>query len=229
MSGVKRMLRKPEASWLVPALVAGALLVGAMLLPLWKMELVAPQYPEGLVMYAYGHEFADDPSSSYLDVREINGLNHYIGMKPIEEVTEMQLFRPGVTALIVGAIAVSFVAWKRRWFQWFIVSAFWFVPVFFVADLQYRLYDYGHTMNEEAPLNPGPFTPNVFGTTEVWNFHSETSLQIGFYLMVAAALVMTLAPPAVRWVGARRSGESVRSARGAEQLEALHASRRHIP
>lgn len=203
VSAVTRFFGRPQGAWLVSALVAGGLLLATLLVPLWKMELVAPQYPEGLVMYAYGYKFADDPASRYDDIREINGLNHYIGMKPIKEVREMDLYIPGSIALALAAVAVSFVAWRRRWFQALIALAFWFFPLFFVADLQYWLYHYGHTMNPEAPLNTGSFTPKVFGTTEVWNFHSETSFGPGFYLLLAAALAITALPPAIRWAQRR--------------------------
>lgn len=207
-----RVFGRPEAAWLVAAVVAAGLLLGTLLVPLWKMELVAPQYPEGLVMYAYGYKFADDPQSRYDDIREINGLNHYIGMKPIVEVTEMDLYVPGAIALAAAAVGVAFVAWKRRWVQALIALAFWFFPLFFVADLQYWLYHYGHTMNPEAPLNTGAFTPKVFGTTKVWNFHSETSFALGFYLLVAAALVVTAGPPAIRWALRQRARTAARSA-----------------
>jgi hypothetical protein len=180
--------------WLVAAVLACGLLASALLLPLWKMQLVAPQYPKGLAMKAYGDRFQDDPSTPYEDVREINGLNHYIGMKPIKEVTEMSMFIPGVLALAAGTILVSFAAWKRRWLRTLIALGFWTMPVFFVADLQWWLYHYGHTMHEDAALNTGDFTPKVIGSTRVWNFHSETSFEIGFYLLVAAALVITVGP-----------------------------------
>ena len=195
---------RPETPWLIGAVVAAALLVATIFVPLWKMELVAPQYPAGLKAYAYGYKFADDPDSYYDDVREINGLNHYIGMKPIGTVTEMKLFIPGVLATAAAGIAVSFIAWKRKWFRTLIIAGFWFLPVFFVVDLQYWLYHYGHTMDPEAALDTGAFTPKVFGSTQVWNFHSETSFEIGFYLMVLAALAITFLPLAVRSLQKRR-------------------------
>lgn len=220
VSAVTRFFGRPQGAWLVSAILASGLLLATLLVPLWKMELVAPQYPEGLVMYAYGYKFADDPESRYDDIREINGLNHYIGMKPIKEVTEMDLYIPGSIALSVAAVAVAFVAWKRRWFQALIALAFWFFPLFFVADLQYWLYHYGHTMNPEAPLNTGSFTPKVFGTTKVWNFHSETSFGPGFYLLVAAAMVATGLPPLIRWAQRR-----LRSRAAAEREPAKPAVR----
>jgi ABC-type Fe3+ transport system permease subunit len=59
-------------------------------------------------------------------------------------------------------------------------------------------------MDPEAALNTGSFTPKVIGTTAVWNFHSQNQVEIGFFLMVASALVISFLPPAIRLVQARR-------------------------
>jgi len=194
---MRKLFERPQKTWLIPAIVASALLAGAIFLPLWRLELVAPQYPTGLVMRAYGNRFAEDPDTYYDDVREINGLNHYIGMAPIKEVTEMKLFIPGIAALAAATVLVGFVGWHRRILRGLVVAGFWFMPLFFIADLQWWLYHYGHTMDHEAALNMGAFTPKVLGTTKVWNFHSETGFEPGFYLMVLAALVITLGPLAM--------------------------------
>jgi hypothetical protein len=214
---MKGLFGKPELPWLAAAVIACAILIATLFLPLWKMDLIAPQYPTGLRMYAYGDHFSDDPSTYYEDIREINGLNHYIGMKPIKEVTEMDLFIPGMAALIAGTLIVSFISWKRGWFQALIVASFWFFPVFFVADLQYWLYNYGHSMDPEAALDTGDFTPKVIGQTKVWNFHSQTSFEIGFYLLVAGAMMITFLPPLVRWVSHRRARAQVSAERGTPQ------------
>lgn len=222
---VKRLFGRPETAWLISAVVASVLLAATLFVPLWEMELVAPQYPEGLVMRAYGFKFADDPGSYYDDIREINGLNHYIGMKPIEEVTEMKLFIPGIVATIGGAVLVSFVSWKRNWFRALVIGGFWFIPIFFVVDLQYWLYHYGHTLSEEAALNMDPFTPKVWGETKVWNFHSQTGFDIGFYLMLASAAVITFLPPIIRAVQRRmlRSTRSVAAPSGGTPQAAQRA------
>jgi len=201
---MKNLPTRPDPAWIIAAVIAGVLLLTAIFVPLWRMELVAPQYPEGLVLHAYGNRFEGDSSSYYDDVREINGLNHYIGMKPIEPVTEMDLFIPGMAATILGVVAVSFIGWHRNWFRGLAIVGVWFLPLFFIADLQYWLYNYGHTMDSHAALNTGDFTPKVIGTTKVWNFHSENSFEIGFYLMVLAALTISFLPPAVRWAQTRR-------------------------
>jgi hypothetical protein len=196
-----KLITKPEPAWLVSAFVAGVLLAAAIFVPLWKMELVAPQYPSGLVMYAYGDRFEGETDGYYKGfdaVKEINALNHYIGMKPIERVTEMTLFIPGMLATVAGLIAVSFIAWHKKLFRGLMIAAVWFLPIFFVADLQYWLYNYGHSMDPRAALNTGDITPKVLGSTKVWNFHSENSLQIGFFLMVLSALTITFMPMAIR-------------------------------
>lgn len=220
---MKRLFGKPDPAWLVGAVVAVALLAGAVLLPLWRMELVAPQYPEGLVVYAYGYKFVGDSASYYDDLREINGLNHYIGMEPIEKATEMSLFLPGIAALAIVTVAGSFMAWKRRLLRALMVAGFWAMPLFFVADLQFWLYYYGHSMDPEAPLNPGSFTPKVVGSTKVWNFHSVNSLEIGFYLMIAAALSISLIPPWLGWLRSRRDRRADNRTRSTHTTESVKA------
>ena len=220
---MNRLVRKPEGPWLIAATIAAGLLVVALFLPLWRMELVAPQYPAGLVMRAYGDRFEGDAGTYYDDVREINGLNHYIGMRPIEEVSEMDLFIPGVLALIAGTLLSCFIAWKRGWFRALIVAAFWFMPLFFVADLQYWLYKYGHTLDPEAALDTSAFTPKVIGATKVWNFHSETTFEPGFYAMLLGAVSITFLPPAIRWFRSRR--ERRPSQRRETRPEPVHVGR----
>ena len=125
---MNRLFGRPGTSWLIASIIACGLLLGALFVPLWRMELVAPQYPKGLVMYAYGYKFEGSGGSTYDDVREINGLNHYIGMKPIKPVTEMSMFVPGVIALVAGTLLISFVAWKRRWLHALLIIGFWTMP-----------------------------------------------------------------------------------------------------
>src|SRR5690625_7181730 len=49
-----------------------------LIVPIWKIELTAPQYPEGLEMFIHADKLSGD-----IDI--INGLNNYIGMKQIHE------------------------------------------------------------------------------------------------------------------------------------------------
>ena len=70
-------MTRARAIRIVSGLAAAALVALSAQLPLWSMTMRAPQYPTGLHLHAYGTDMAGD-------LREINILNHYIGMPPIE-------------------------------------------------------------------------------------------------------------------------------------------------
>lgn len=200
--------------WLACALGAAVLLVVAAFLPLWTMTLKAPQYPGGLGLTAYGTRMEGD-------LREINALNHYVGVKPIEPhtVAELKLF-PFAMAAIIGLVVVAGFVKRWRWLslRWLATAAVWSVPLIFLVDLQWWLYKYGHDLDRSAPLRIPEFTPKVVGTTKVINFHSETMVAIGFWLMVAAALLLTVGPRAITFL--RESWANTSEARAAGSIAA---------
>ena len=51
------------------------------LFPLWNLTMFAPQYPDGLRLDIYSYKL--EGGNSGQDVKEINVLNHYIGMKDL--------------------------------------------------------------------------------------------------------------------------------------------------
>lgn len=76
--------------------LAGVLLFASLFLPWWHLDLVAPQYPEGLSVIVY-----PDKLDGRIDI--INNINHYIGMKWITEddFPEFQVI-PIVAYVIIG-------------------------------------------------------------------------------------------------------------------------------
>src|SRR5512134_1536709 len=70
--------------------LAAVLLVSVYFLPLWNMTMFAPQYPEGLRLDIYSYRLSGGNAGQ--DVREINLLNHYIGMRDLtpEDFTEFK-------------------------------------------------------------------------------------------------------------------------------------------
>ena len=58
--------------------LAFLLLIPSYLFPLWTLTMFAPQYPEGLRMGIYSYKL--EGGNNGQDVKEINVLNHYIGM-----------------------------------------------------------------------------------------------------------------------------------------------------
>ncbi len=180
--------------WTVCALAAAVVLAVAAFLPLWRLTLTAPQYPAGLHLTAYGTRMEGD-------LAEINELNHYIGVRAIEpdSVTELKLFPYAMAALVlaVAAGAIFLKGWKSRTV---LAAAVWAIPVGMLIDLQWWLYSYGHDLDKSAPIRTAPFTPRVIGTTNVINFNSEAGVATGFWLLVAAGVLVAVAPTVIKFL-----------------------------
>jgi nitrous oxidase accessory protein NosD len=172
---------------IVAAVIAGLLVALATTLPLWRSHLIAPQYPDGLHIYAYGHGMEGD-------VAEVDSLNHYIGMRPFDpaDVPEMALWPVGV-ALAFAAIVVATVV-RHRWVALAARAYLWVFPLFILADIQFRLYQYGHDLDPRAALRIPEFTPWVIGPTRVWNFTNVAYPGTGILCLLGAAAVVTFGP-----------------------------------
>ena len=89
-------------------LAAAVLLVGTYFFPLWNLTMFAPQYPEGLRLDIYSYELVGGNRGQ--DIKEINVLNHYIGMQDLvnESFTEFKWmpFVIGALALLILRAAV---------------------------------------------------------------------------------------------------------------------------
>jgi len=164
----------------VAAIAAAALVALGSQLPLWSMEMRAPQYPKGLHLHAYGTGMTGDLS-------ELNILNHYIGMPPIEAPAfETAVFPYGIAVLVVLCLLSPLHRWLRR----LAVFATLATPVIILADLQYRLYVFGHTLDPKAPIRPKPFTPLVIGESTMGNFETHGMVAWGVVCIVAAGLLL---------------------------------------
>ncbi|HEU4890612.1 MAG TPA: nitrous oxide reductase family maturation protein NosD [Vicinamibacterales bacterium] len=173
-------MTRARAIRLVTAFAAAALIGLSTQLPLWSMKMEAPQYRHGLFLHAYGSGMSGD-------LHELNILNHYIGMEPIEAPDlETSLFPIGVAALTILALASPFHRWLRR----VAVAATMVTPIAILADLQWRLYVFGHSLKPTAPIRLKPFTPLVIGETHMGNFESHAMVSWGFACFVAAALLL---------------------------------------
>lgn len=176
------------------SIVAAGLLVIAFFLPLWVMDMSAPQYPQGLQLVAYGTKLTGD-------LEEINSLNHYVGVKEIEpdSVAELKLFPVALFALVALLVVTPFLV---RWKYWRLVLAglVFSVPIGMLIDVQWWLYKYGHDRSEDAIYDIADFTTKVLGGTQVINFHTDTMVAIGWWLMVAAGVVIAAGPSLLRFL-----------------------------
>ena len=216
------LLASIEWPWAATAAIAAVLLVISAFVPLWVMDLNAPQYPAGLELTAYGTKMEGDLS-------EINSLNHYVGVREIhpDSVRELDLFPFAIvfTVLLLGFAAVA-PHWKDLPMRWIAVVVVWMFPIGFLVDLQWWLYDYGHDLQDTAAIRIDEFTPKVLGTTHVMNFTTETMVSIGWFLMLAAALIVTFGPKVGRfvagaWANTEESKPGAKAAMGALLLPAI--------
>ena len=186
--------QRADRLWISCSVVASVLILIAAILPLWRLELVAPQYPKGLFITAYGYDMTGD-------IAEINHLNHYVGLRPLkpENVLELKLFPFGVAG-IVAVILLGAYRSRSRNLRAIGTVAAWSLPIFTLIDLQYWLYRQGHDIDPDAALTLEPFTPRVLGDTTVLNFHSVATVGTGFWLMLLAALTLTIGPWVARFL-----------------------------
>jgi nitrous oxidase accessory protein len=176
--------------------VAAAILIGlAYRSPLWVSTLRAPQYPDGLRIVVYGDRIAGD-------VREVDALNHYVGLRTfdIDDLPEVALWGPMIVAS-VGAVVLSQLC-GRRWPGRLARLALWAVPVGVLADIQWRLYRFGHDLvTEPRPALPiEPFTPKVIGPTRILNFTNVAWPGRGVLLLFGAAALLSFGPGLARGV-----------------------------
>jgi len=176
-----------RARFLVPTLLlalAAVLLVTSIFQPYWRLTLLAPQYPGGLTVAAYLNRLEGD-------VREIDGLNHYIGMRPLGEAAELErsLSVFAVTAVALLVLASVFI--HNRKAAWLTLPALLF-PFIFLADMAYWLRDFGTNLDPTAALSSSiePFVPPVLGTGHIGQFATWALPGPGLLLAVAASLAI---------------------------------------
>lgn len=171
---------------LVLLALAGVLLVGSMLMPYWSLVLHAPQYPRGLDVDVYVYKLT--PAKN---VREVDGLNHYIGMI---KLTDAATIERSVSRFAIPAIALLGLAsyWLRG--RWRLVARLPIIvyPVAFALDLFGWLYYAGHSLDPKAALSSSidEFTPRLLGTGKIGQFSTEARFELGFYFSLIAAVIV---------------------------------------
>jgi len=150
-------------------IVSALLLVGLFLFPMWRITLLAPQYPEGVTMYIYINKIGGETPAT---LQNINILNHYIGMKYIEpeSIPELKYF-PFIIYGVIGLALLSAFLNKRKLFlAWGIMMVI--LAALGIYDFYLWEYDYGHNLSDTAPIKiPGAsFQPPLFGVKDIINF-----------------------------------------------------------
>ncbi len=201
------MKQKDLKPWMRLLLVlCGIGLVAVLFVPLWRIDLDAPQYPEGLKLLIYPGKLAGN-----VDI--INGLNHYIGMKTLHSA---DFFEFTILPYLIGFFAALFVitgiAGSRK-LLYILFVLFVAFGVTAMYDFWRWEYNYGHNLNPDAAIVvPGmAYQPPLIGFKQLLNFGAYSAPDTGGWIFVSAGAVLLLLT-IVAWRRAKKSTVNINTA-----------------
>jgi hypothetical protein len=172
-------------------LAAVLLLVPTYFLPLWRMTMFAPQYPDGLRLDIYSYKL--DGGNHGQDIKEINLLNHYIGMRDLDtaDFTEFKWI-----PFVVGALGLLFLRAAVHGKMAHLVDVvvlFGYFSLYSLWSFAYKMWSYGHNLAPTAAVKVAPFMPPLFGHRTLANFEVYSYPALGSYSLGLVALVLLAA------------------------------------
>jgi hypothetical protein len=185
-------MKKPKLFMIIGSL----LLLGLFVFPLWNITLEAPQYPIPLGMDIHINKFTD---THEFDIKNINLMNHYVGMKYIPEtIPEFKIF-PWAIGIMTGlGVLIGFFGNYKLFLGWFIIMSL--LGIAGMYDFYLWEYDYGHSLDPKAIMkftNPDGsimgFQPPLFGSKDILNFKAHSYPRLGAYLMFLGMLFTVIA------------------------------------
>lgn len=182
-------LKENRMRYLWPPLLlwtAAILLIVSVFFPYWSLVLHAPQYPRGLVVHAYINHMEGD-------VHEIDGLNHYIGMRPLDEAAQLEksISLYGLIALALVVAAAIYI--HSPWAALLSLPAILF-PFIFLGDLFFWLNNFGQNLDPNAALSNAiqPFTPTILGEGVIGQFRTVAYADFGLLMTTAASILIVI-------------------------------------
>lgn len=165
--------------------LSAIMLVASLFSPIWRIELDAPQYPEGLELQLWANKIDGD-----VDI--INGLNHYIGMKTLH--TE-NFFEFTILPYIIGffaLFAVTTTLINRKKIALVLFISFILFAILSAVDFYRWNYDYGHNLDPNAAIKvPGmAYQPPMLGFKQLLNFGAYSVPDTGGWLLILSGLAM---------------------------------------
>lgn len=164
--------------------ISSLLLIIAYFVPIWRIDLWAPQYPEGLSMSIWLSKL-----SGQVDI--INGLNHYIGMAHIKEemFPEFKILPYAVAGIIALGLITAFL--KNRKILIGFLAVLILSGIIAMYDFWRWGYEYGHNLDDTAAIKvPGmAYQPPLIGYKELLNFGAYSIPDVGGWLFVLLGVV----------------------------------------
>lgn len=195
------------------AIAIAAVSIGALLVvPIWRIDLAAPQYPEGLALQIFHDRFTGD-------VGKINGLNHYIGMATIENdmFPEFAIMRYAFYLLVGWGLVAAAIGRRGALFTW-LMALFAYV-IWAMWDMYAWGYKYGHDLDPRAAIKVEgmAYQPPLFGHKKLLNFDAWSLPDTGGWILFAAISIACIIW-FVEWRWPRRTA-----------VTALAEAGRHVP
>ena len=160
-------------------------MIAVLYLPIWRIELTAPQYPEGLVLQIYANRIGGD-----VDV--VNGLNHYIGMHTLHTRDFVEFIALPYIIGGFGVLGFLIVLVNRRSFFYGWAALFGLIAFTSMIDFYRWEYNYGHNLDPEAPIKvPGmAYQPPLLGYKQLLNFGAYSIPDTGGWIFAGVGVVI---------------------------------------
>ncbi len=190
----------------IASLICAVGLAVVIFVPMWRIDLTAPQYPEGLVLKIHANKLGGD-----VDI--INGLNHYIGMRTLHANDFIEFT---ILPYIIGAFAfIGLLAAiiNRRWFFYTWAALYILFGIAAMYDFYRWEYDYGHNLDPTAAIIvPGmAYQPPLIGFKQLLNFGAYSFPDVGGYIFIFVGLILVVVA-FLEWKKARKFSHTVTAA-----------------
>jgi len=166
-------------------------MLSAYFFPLWHILLDAPQYPEGLEMKIWLNGLSGN-------IGQINGLNHYIGMKliSVNDFKEFKILPYVFGVLLLLGVTSAIIKSRKLLRTWFICLCLFGIIGF--SDFYKWEYNYGHNLNPHAAIKVEGmnYQPPLFGYKQLLNFTAGSlpdtgGILVGLGGVLAAAALLS--------------------------------------
>lgn len=163
--------------------------IGAASLPVWSFSLEAPNYPKeafprGLPVFIHFDGLSGE-------VHEMNTINHYVGMAPMQRGAPYEQLLAPYALIMVALLLVFFILYDNKWINTLIAVPI-LLPFIFIGIYFYWLYWFGHNLHMGA-ITIAPFMPVMFGDGKVAQFTTHAYPATGFWLLAIISLFSFLA------------------------------------
>ncbi|SDG62361.1 hypothetical protein SAMN04489796_101111 [Winogradskyella thalassocola] len=192
-------------------IIGSLLLLGLFKFPLWNIMLGAPQYPDplGMNIYIQGIKGVQE-----FDLQNIDGLNHYIGMKTIpkaEDMWEFSVFPKVILGMATLGVVIGLLGYFEKlsykyFLGWFLLMSV--LGILGMYDFNNWLIDYGSNLDPHAIIKvtnpdgtPMSYKPPLLGFQKLLNFDVTSLPHIGGYLMFIGMALTLIA----FWIGRKAS------------------------